>query len=1226
MDMNRGRLISETMSPLGRVSLSITASFVAISLLLLTEFTFREQTFVQLRLAIALLGFASCWSIVLGLVVAIGGFLSQALGVPQGKWRSFSSCLLISLPAWPVCWWLSQRLFRGGWAKSHDLEGQAPYLVFLALIFASVLLLRCWQFTWRSRPGWKAVLLLGIGGLTFFLDASFYLGLYRYLHQILAIVTFFCLSLLVTSVLRPLVRNRLAKRCFVVGLIMAFFLSFFHLSFLFRGLAPERLLIFEKLTLSKSLSRLLPYERVSEELEAPISLSPRSVKWRNEREEARKSFRDWRGTSKLNLLVVSIDAVRRDHTTLHGYGRRTTPFLAEMAKSSFVFEDARSPSTSSFFSLMSLLSGCYPSSISRRRGQDPDLLGRALKSIGVASTGVYTDSVFTARPNDWPTPDLRLGQDHFVFSEEKSEVMVGQVLDVLKRSKKPTFVLTHLMDPHFPYDRHPEFDFGMEEIDAYDSEIAHVDSQLGVLVDGLRDLDLLDSTVVVVTSDHGEAFGEHGAFLHGGVPFEEQCRVPLLIRLPQFKEGRRIKGSVSLASLAPTLVDIMGCRKLANSEAPSLLPLMLGQSDPSDYYAVVERPSYLDRQSFPSVSALVRGPHKIRHHLDSDLHLVFDLNEDPLERNDLSASRPLLARAMGKLYREWRQDCIFREGSSSQMSPEFAALRADILLDRQQRIPELASFLRQGSQEQRDLAAEMMFDLEMRGKIEHPDGLGVEAEDGLAPRVLGLRDLLNAKEERRPFYEAIELCGHSHGKDRQRVAQVLWHLATLPFAKELIMERLEVEEDEAVRGDLLAARAKFDDGIDPKILLNAAKHLSGDVSVRLIISLMSLDSKAVDNLIEETLRGPDTPITHAMIEHLGAVDSTYRRDVIRKLLRLDRYTIRTTAVHALRNFPKSSWLIDMLCQVVRHEVGRSIRIDAAKQLASHGGPKAAKALLDALVAYPKSSLALGYLLADRFPNELWNWDEKQLEIREKTSVGKRHELILPKDYENDGVNRRLLVTLVRQVKPRNRDDHIVVEDATGKRLLDRLCRGRTFLISCDLLPKKTPVTWPLSVMVTSDSRKEGEDVGLVLASLFNLKTKFDLWPSQAENLSMPLVLQRMTGDWRTNLEQSDCCFLPEGTGSLVLVGNGVDHDTIEIEITPPGVPCLLELKLWGHVLGTLELKAGRRREKIVLSGLSGKYNSMGMNRFTFKLSLDRSSLLSEESSECLMALWSLKLR
>ncbi len=167
----------------------------------------------------------------------------------------------------------------------------------------------------------------------------------------------------------------------------------------------------------------------------------------------------------------------------------------------------------------------------------------------------------------------------------------------------------------------------------YEMEVNWVDERVGYLLRALDLKGLSESTIVVFTSDHGEAFGEHGRYLHSTTLYDEMLRVPLLFAGPGIPEGELVKARVALVDLMPTLDDLVGCKCLERSRGRSLKPLFLDSSRSND------RTVYLANPGQQPAHALIHDSFKLIANTETDTLELYDLLEDPGETSDLSASR-----------------------------------------------------------------------------------------------------------------------------------------------------------------------------------------------------------------------------------------------------------------------------------------------------------------------------------------------------------------------------------------------------------------------------------------------------------------------------------------------------------------------------------------------------------------------------------------------------------
>ncbi len=231
------------------------------------------------------------------------------------------------------------------------------------------------------------------------------------------------------------------------------------------------------------------------------------------------------------------------------------------------------------------------------------------------------------------------------------------------RPVRPFLAFLNYFDAHEPYLPPPPFHtrFGagplpdtlvrrswsageiQRSMDAYDGAIAYVDQQLGRLLDGVKTRGLLENTLVVITSDHGEQFGEHGLFDHGNSLYRQVLQVPLTIHLPgRVPAGMRVSDPVSLAALPATIVDLAGLpRGRLHLPGRSLAEHWLappGSRRTTGLLAEVSKginlPDWLPAAKGPMKSVVADGMHYIRH--SDGREELYDFNHDIAELHDLA--------------------------------------------------------------------------------------------------------------------------------------------------------------------------------------------------------------------------------------------------------------------------------------------------------------------------------------------------------------------------------------------------------------------------------------------------------------------------------------------------------------------------------------------------------------------------------------------------------------
>jgi len=307
-----------------------------------------------------------------------------------------------------------------------------------------------------------------------------------------------------------------------------------------------------------------------------------------------------------NLVLLSLDALRADHVSPYGYRRETTPLLGELAAENLLFLSAYSVSSHTREAIPGLLTGRYPD---EAVGGDYNLAADPLSSMAKEAgraTAAFHSNPFVSRAFGYDhgfdafDDDLHLGQHKLVAFAQRaldklrnrhyaraSEINDRSLAWLDSLDDEPFFLWNHYMDPHGPYlpvgdfremyaddppgdrtlqrlykraIREPESITDAERrllIACYDAEIAYTDAQLRAFFDGMADRGLLRNTAVVVTADHGDAFGEHGYYEHPRYLHDELTHVPMLVRLPDSSTAR-IETPVSTLDVVPTALDLFG--------------------------------------------------------------------------------------------------------------------------------------------------------------------------------------------------------------------------------------------------------------------------------------------------------------------------------------------------------------------------------------------------------------------------------------------------------------------------------------------------------------------------------------------------------------------------------------------------------------------------------------------------------------------------------------------
>jgi arylsulfatase A-like enzyme len=411
------------------------------------------------------------------------------------------------------------------------------------------------------------------------------------------------------------------------------------------------------------------------------------------------------------VVLISIDTLRPDHLGAYGYPRATSPTLDRLAAEGVLFEVAVSTSPWTLPAHASLFTGLHPHrhgvrTDRQRLAPGAQTLAALLQRVGF-DTAAVVNHLFVGRRHG-----LDQGFDFFRRVPEPGALpsaVADQALawlDGRADDPDPFFLFLHFYDVHSDYearassealfasdydgpldgstDQLLEVIAGEREIgerdarhlvDLYDAGVRQTDGEIARIVARLAERGGLDRVLLVVTSDHGEEFLEHGGVLHARTHYEELLRIPLILRGPGIPAGVRVGEPVSIVDVAPTLLAQLGIAG-DPSDGRDLSPLWSG-----DAGAAGERFVYADgdrSNALENELASIRGPRfKLIHDRVGGGNALFDLSEDPGEQRNRAAEQPERAAALERQLREFLTAGGSDAPSAAPLSPDEAArLRA----------------------------------------------------------------------------------------------------------------------------------------------------------------------------------------------------------------------------------------------------------------------------------------------------------------------------------------------------------------------------------------------------------------------------------------------------------------------------------------------------------------------------------------------------------------------
>jgi arylsulfatase A-like enzyme len=398
-----------------------------------------------------------------------------------------------------------------------------------------------------------------------------------------------------------------------------------------------------------------------------------------------------------NVVLIVVDTLRADHLSTYGYPRPTTPNLDRLAAESLVFERAFTVMSHTLPAHVSLVTGVHPGTHGvlsngwTYSGPYPTLAER-LRAHGYATAGFVSGiplsratgfdrgfDVYGSRPLPGSsTPEVKID----------GEVTTARARGWLRRQgERPFFLFVHYFDTHPPYTPDPEgsplvpdealrahmreigtSDLAVldvrrapirfqgreltltEALNVYDNEIYRVDRLVEQLRAELARSGLLDDTLLILSSDHGEGLGQHRYFSHGLHLYEEQLRIPLIVRPPQRLAWKpaRIDATVSLLDVVPTVLEVTGIPADGRLQGQSLARVLA--PDELEPRTIVAQRRFFPKSTvdqrgarFASSATLhaLRGDSPLKYLRSGEgIEELYDLDADPRELHNLAAERP----------------------------------------------------------------------------------------------------------------------------------------------------------------------------------------------------------------------------------------------------------------------------------------------------------------------------------------------------------------------------------------------------------------------------------------------------------------------------------------------------------------------------------------------------------------------------------------------------------
>jgi choline-sulfatase len=354
------------------------------------------------------------------------------------------------------------------------------------------------------------------------------------------------------------------------------------------------------------------------------------------------------------VILISIDTLRSDHLPAYGYSKISTPFIDRFRNQAILYERAYTPCPMTLPAHVTELTGLLPFEHGVRNnlgftfdGNAHPSLPRLLKEHGYATGAAVSSYVLRSDTGlgelfdyyeDSTDPRPGIAAVHYRRTGDNTAAVAEKWIGAHR--EEPFFFFFHIYEPHLPYD--PPEPFLSRYGKTYDGAIATSDAIIGSFLDDLRRLGVYDRAIVVLTADHGEGLGDHGEEQHSILLYREALQVPLMLKLPgSLDAGRSVKTPAQLSDILPTVTGLLGIPKPEQVSGTSLLDL--------DDKREVDRLIYAETL-YPRLQLGWSDLHSV---LDARYQYIagprpelYDLIEDPAERNDLVGSKAQVAARM----------------------------------------------------------------------------------------------------------------------------------------------------------------------------------------------------------------------------------------------------------------------------------------------------------------------------------------------------------------------------------------------------------------------------------------------------------------------------------------------------------------------------------------------------------------------------------------------------
>jgi arylsulfatase A-like enzyme len=394
-----------------------------------------------------------------------------------------------------------------------------------------------------------------------------------------------------------------------------------------------------------------------------------------------------------NIVMMIVDALRPDHLSFAGYNRPTSPNIDRFRESATWFENTYTAAPSTRFSMSAIFTGMEVDEIPQRRGPGIDFellpgtatIATRLGDLGYERMG-YTDSYvvqhirglgqgFPRWETPWPVDDWQA--NYAVSGTKTTSAAIDWLAHTPEDGKKPYLLFLHYRCTHDPYGKQARWHYGDTIIDDYDSAVNYCDDEIGRLLQTLDKRQDKDKTAIILFSDHGELFGEHGFTSHGNTLFQPDVRALLMMKVPGLKQVKTVTAPVSLMDIEPTTLMLAGAPPDRATHAWNLMPFLTE----GDKAADPTRPLFMYTDLTKGMTrhqarGVLLGHYKLIRDLSTGTVEMFDVAADPEENTDVSSKHPVERAQLGQTLEGWERETSLHKSPGAGGGPPPAPPRS----------------------------------------------------------------------------------------------------------------------------------------------------------------------------------------------------------------------------------------------------------------------------------------------------------------------------------------------------------------------------------------------------------------------------------------------------------------------------------------------------------------------------------------------------------------------